>query len=295
MLLRAFAPAKINLSLHVGPPKANGRHDLISLVVFADDSVADELSTAPAHHFSLAVNGPFAKAAGPAQDNLVLKAARALTEQLDNDLPRLAFSLTKNLPCAAGIGGGSADAAAALRLMVKAHGGETARAAALKAAPVLGGDVLSCFYALPGLMQGEGEIFEPMLSVPPLPALLVNPGVDCPTGPIFRAYDMTAPAKIADHPAPPAGRARAQDFVEWLQRNTQNDLQAVAIKRVPIIKTVLDHLGGLPEIRLARMSGSGATCFGLFPTLDSSEKAREILQAAHPDWWVKSTLLGRGV
>ena len=288
------APAKINLSLHVGPPKANGRHDLISLIAFADGAATDTLIATPANHFSLAVEGPFAVQTGPARDNLILKAARAMQASIPNDVPALAFKLIKNLPCAAGMGGGSADAAAALHLIMQAHGGETARDAAYRSAPELGGDVLSCLYGVPGLMQGEGEQYEPVLSVPPLAALLVNAGQACPTGAVFKQYDTQAPNQLPVHPLPPAGRAREADFIAWLEQNTQNSLEQAAIQCVPEIADVLDRLKRLPGARLVRMSGSGATCYVLFDRREESEQGAKLLQADHPDWWVCPTYLGRG-
>ena len=147
--LTEHAPAKINLSLHVGPPNENERHNLVSLVTFADTDAADIVTAEPASHFSLAVDGPFARQSVPAKDNLVLKAARAMNDALDGNAPPLAFRLQKKLPCAAGIGGGSADAGAALRLIVRADGGETAHTMAEAVAPLLGGDVVACFSGFP--------------------------------------------------------------------------------------------------------------------------------------------------
>lgn len=295
MRLETLAPAKVNLSLHVGPPKANGRHDLMSLVVFADDNAADELRAQPARHFSLGVDGAYAKASGPAQHNLILQAARALDADMPDGVTSLAFRLVKHLPAAAGIGGGSADAAAALRLLIQIHGGDSVREIAQALAPQLGGDVLACFHGVPGMMSGEGERYEPMLGIPPLPALLVNSGAHCPTGDVFRAYDAHAPSQVPEHPLPPAGRSRDADFIGWLDTQTTNSLQAAAINLVPDIQIVLDELNQLPDVRLVRMSGSGATCFALFDSLDICEKANEIIAQRHPTWWVRPTLLGRGV
>jgi len=295
MLLQDSAPAKINLSLHVGPPKPNGRHDLNSLIVFSDSQTADQLSARPAAHFSLAVEGQYARQAGPARDNLVLKAARAMQENLPNEVPALAFRLIKNLPCAAGIGGGSSDAAAALRLIIKAHGGETARQAAWTVAPRLGGDVLSCLHALPGLMQGEGEHYDPMPSLPPLAALLVNPGQACPTGPVFAQYDMSAPTALPDHPLPPAGRLCQSEFIAWLRTQTCNSLEAPACELIPQIGDILTYLDRLPDVRLSRMSGSGATCFALFDDMVTCQVAKDIVQQDQPDWWVCATQLGNGI
>lgn len=292
--LTDIAPAKINLSLHVGPPKANGRHDLISLLSFADEAAADILTARPSALYSLAVAGPYAQASGPARDNLILQAARAMDEALDGSAPKLAFRLDKQLPCAAGIGGGSADAGAALRLIARAHGGETALEAAKAVAPSLGGDVLACFIGAPGLMSGEGEVYEPMLGMPRLPALLVNSGAPCPTGPVFRAYDDTAPSEIPHHPLPPAGRARSEDFIQWLSQNTTNSLQSAAPRVAASVATVLATLEDLPNTRLTRMSGSGETCYALFDSMDEADHAAKIIRSAEPNWWVRETLLGGG-
>lgn len=292
--LSEFAPAKINLSLHVGPPKENGRHNLISLVAFSDVDTADVITAEPASHFSLAVDGPYAEQSGPAKDNLVLKAARAMNDALDGNAPQLAFRLIKNLPCAAGIGSGSADAGAALRLLVRAHGGENVQAMAETIAPLIGGDVLACFRNLPGLMTGEGEAFDPVLSVPRIPALLVNPGIPCPTGPVFAAYDDVAPGAVPDHPPLPDNRTALRAFLSWLRDNTQNSLETPAMSKHPEITRALAALQAVPGARLIRMSGSGATCFALFDTMDAAEAAAASLSAQRGDWWVKATMLGAG-
>lgn len=292
--LTDYAPAKVNLSLHIGPPKENGRHNLVSLVTFADIDAADVLSAEPASHFSLAVDGPFAQQSGPAKNNLVLKAARAMNDALDGDVAPLAFRLQKTLPCAAGIGGGSADAGAALRLIVRAHGSEIAQTMAEAVAPLLGGDVLACFHNLPGFMTDEGDTFEPILSVPRLPALLINPGIACPTGEVFKAYDEVAPSAIPEHPPLPDNRTALRAFVSWLNDNTLNSLQNPAMSMHPEIAKILGTMQGLSGVRTARMTGSGATCFALFDSMDLAEAAEDMLQRQNPDWWVQSTLLGGG-
>ncbi len=293
MALTEYAPAKVNLSLHVGPVKPNRRHDLKSLVVFADENACDILEAEPATSFSLAVEGPYARDAGPARDNLVLQAARALGEALDGNAPPLAFRLTKRLPCSAGIGGGSADAAAALRLIIRAHGGDRVIETAREVAPKLGGDVLACLIGMPGLMSGEGEVYKPMPAIPPLPALLVNPGVACPTGSVFAAFDKRG-EDMRPHPLPETGRIGASAFRTYLSQDTVNTLQAPAMALVPEITAVLDALSALSGTVLTRMSGSGATCFALFETMDGAEAAADRLEAAHPDWWVMATMLGGG-
>ncbi|MEM1087898.1 MAG: 4-(cytidine 5'-diphospho)-2-C-methyl-D-erythritol kinase [Pseudomonadota bacterium] len=293
-VLTDSAPAKINLSLHVGPPKPNGRHDLISLVTFADEAASDFLSARPASHFSLAVEGPYATQSGPARDNLILQAARAIDEALDGSAPKLAFRLDKQLPCAAGMGGGSSDAGAALRLIARAHGGESALEAAKAVAPSLGGDVLACLIGAPGLMSGEGERYDPILGLPRLPAMLVNSRHLCPTELVFRAYDDTAPPTIPNHPQPPAARIRHEDFIRWLADNTTNNLQSAALRVTPWVKRVLRLLDAVPDTRLIRMSGSGETCYALFESMDQAEHGAKIIRSAEPDWWVRTTLLGGG-
>lgn len=290
--LTETATAKINLSLHVGPPKENGRHNLISLVTFADQAAADTLTAEAASNFSLAVDGPFAHQCGPAKDNLVLKAARAMNDALDGNAPPLAFRLHKALPCAAGMGGGSADAGAALRLIIRAHGGDRVQSLAQTIAPLIGGDVLACLANLPGLMSGEGETFEPVLSVPKIPAVLVNSGLACPTGEIFQAYDQAAPKTIPEHPPLPDNRTALRSFLSWLKDNTENSLESAAMNRHPEITDTLSQLQALPGARLSRMSGSGATCFAVFERLDAAEQAAEQLARQQPDWWVRATLLG---
>ncbi len=292
--LSEFAPAKVNLSLHVGPPKENGRHTLISLVAFADETISDVVTAEPASHFSLAVDGPYASQSGPAKDNLILKAARAMNDALDGNAPPLAFRLMKNLPCAAGIGGGSADAGAALRLIVRAHGGETVQTMAETIAPLLGGDVLACFRNLPGLMTGEGENYDPLLSVPVMPAILVNAGVACPTGPVFDAYDQVAPDRVPEHPPLPDNRTALRAFLTWLRDNTENSLETPAMSKHPEITRTLATLQAMPGARLIRMSGSGATCFALFDSMEAAETAAASLTAQREDWWIRTAMLGAG-
>lgn len=293
-LLSEKAPAKINLSLHVGPSKVNGRHDLISLVTFADTAAADMITARPAAHFSLAVEGPYADQSGPARDNLVLQAARAIDTALGGDAPKLAFRLEKHLPCAAGIGGGSADAGAALRLIARSHGGESALIAAKEVSPRLGGDVLACLIGSPGLMSGEGEIFTPTPSLPNIPAVLVNSRHICPTALVFGAYDDDPPTNIPHHPIETPQRVSLEDLIDWIGRETTNSLQEAAQRVTPWVERVLRTLKSVPDARLIRMSGSGETCYALFSSMEQAERGAKIIRAAEPDWWVRATLLGGG-
>lgn len=288
---RADAPAKVNLSLHVGAVQDNGRHPLISLLAFGDARVADRLTARPARMSSLAVSGPYAEACGAARDNLVLKAARAMAEALQGDCPHLAFELEKRLPAAAGIGGGSADAAAALRLICEASKLPEAYPAALRIAPTLGGDVLACLHNQAGWMRGDGDMFEPSPDIPSLPALLVNPGLSCPTGPVFEAYDSGRVERLS-HPPLHRRHRSAKGMIRFLKRRTRNDLMTPAMALVPEIKTVLKTLTKLPGARLARMSGSGATCFALFDTERAAEQAAELYARAAPTHWCVACTLG---
>ncbi|KCZ83072.1 4-diphosphocytidyl-2-C-methyl-D-erythritol kinase [Hyphomonas adhaerens MHS-3] len=287
----ALAPAKVNLFLHVGPVQPNGRHPLDSLVMFAGEAAADRLSVMISDDLSMTLTGPGMTNPdhiGPVDDNLVLRAARALQAETGST-QGAAFTLEKHLPIAAGIGGGSADAAAALRLLTDLWGTDTA--AAHKIAPALGGDVPVALQGHTALMQGEGERIRRAPDLPRVPALLVNPGLACPTGPVFRAYDAAGGgAGFREFGAVPPFE-RVWDLVHWLG-NQRNDLQAPAIAAVPEIAGVLDTLQALPDVLLARMSGSGATCFALFDTEDAARRAEAQLSADRPDWWIRATSLG---
>lgn len=284
--LSGFAPAKVNLTLHVGPVKPNGRHDLDSLVVFSDERAADHLTVALSEDISLEVSGPTAPASGDPADNLVLRAAHALKAACGTPLGAR-LCLVKRLPVAAGVGGGSSDAAVALRLLAKLWGVDPAHAVAL--APGLGGDVPVALSGQPALMRGEGERVIPC-AVPPVAALLVNPGLACPTGPIFRAYDAAGGGSGFGETDPPSDLQDAKQLAAWL-RLQRNDLEAPAIDAAPVIASVLQALSSLPGARLARMSGSGATCFALFDTEKAAQDAARGLSARQPDWWVEPVRL----
>ena len=280
-LLEAFAPAKINLWLHVTGQRADGYHELDSLVAFAD--VGDRLSIAPADGLSLTVSGPFAAALGTAAENLVLRAARALA--LHCGVPaEAALHLEKNLPVASGIGGGSADAAAALRLCARLWQVEIEEAALAEVALSLGADVPVCLAGETVRMTGIGERLAPLVPTPPpTPAVLINPGVAVSTGQVFGALAgrFSLPAAVRDG-----------DFAA-LARANRNDLEAPAIALAPEIARALAVLGTAPTLRLARMSGSGATCFGLFDRDDAASEAARAIEAAHPSWWVAACRIGQ--
>jgi len=287
------APAKINLFLHVLGRRPDGYHDLESLVVFARDAAAaDHLKIDPAPaDLSLQLDGPFAAglAAAPG-DNLVLRAAAAL-RQATGCAAGAALTLTKNLPVASGIGGGSADAAAALHGLNALWGlGLDGRALAVIGRG-LGADLPVCLMGQPSLMTGTGETLAPCPPLPPLWAVLVNPGVTLSTGAVFGALNGRADG-AAPPLRPPSLRpaASAADLAIQL-RQCRNDLEGPARFLCTEIDPVLVSLRAQGGCLLARMSGSGATCFGLFGAARQAQVAAAALQRAHPDWWVCHTSL----
>lgn len=283
----ALAPAKVNLFLHVGPVDAAGYHPLASLVAFAD--IGDRVTVAPADRLSLTVEGPFASDLAGNDDNLILRALRALGEAAGIGEPALAVSLDKRLPIAAGLGGGSSDAGAALKLARDLLGTGLADDALADIAATIGADGPMCLHACTAWAEGRGEQLTPEPCLPPLPALLINPGVASPTGEVYRAYDAGLPA-AADRPSPPPDW-RAATVIDWLKEQ-RNDLQPAAVARAPAIGEVLAVAASLPGVRLVRMSGSGATVFALFDTPAEAVSASRLLATNRPRWWIASTNLG---
>jgi 4-diphosphocytidyl-2-C-methyl-D-erythritol kinase len=289
------APAKINLTLRVLGRRADGYHELESLVAFA--GVGDALTFAPGGALTLAVSGPTAQAAGDNADNLVLKAARALAGRIAG-LTLGSFALSKRLPVAAGLGGGSADAAAALRLLARANGVALDDPRLMQAAQATGSDVPVCLDPKPRLMRGVGDVLSAPPDLPRLFAVLVNPGVAVSTRDVFAGLNLASgPASGgASSPAPlvlEGWGGEPTAFVAALAKE-RNDLEAPAIELEPAIANVLAVLQALPDCRLARMSGSGATCFGLFPTNAAAAAAARTLRVGYPQWWVRATVLGSG-
>jgi 4-diphosphocytidyl-2-C-methyl-D-erythritol kinase len=287
-LLADRAPAKVNLTLHIlGRRARDGYHALESLVVFA--GVADRLTLDPGAPLGLSVSGPPAGPAGPTGDNLVLRAARGLAAQVP-DLRTGAFHLVKRLPVAAGIGGGSSDAAAALRLLARLNGLPFDHAAIVAVARETGADVPVCLDPRARMMRGVGDAIGPVLGLAPLPAVLVNPGVPVPTAPVFKALGLV-PGQDLDGAAHPAitpdldGEALVAAITP-----ARNDLEAPALTVAPVIGDTLSALRA-QGCRLARMSGSGATVFALFADRRGAVRAAAALRAAHPDWWVAPTFL----
>jgi 4-diphosphocytidyl-2-C-methyl-D-erythritol kinase len=277
------APAKINLFLHVGDKRADGFHPLQSLAVFPE--LGDTLTAETADELSLIVVGPFA-AGLSGDDNLVLQAARALAAKAGR-APAAKLTLTKNLPVASGIGGGSADAAAALRALSALWSLDMDEASLCDIATGLGSDIPVCVASQPRWMEGRGEILSPIASLPHLPLLLVNPGIAVPTAGVFAALETRSGV------ARELTQGRFRDMADLLRLldSTKNDLEAPARALTPVIGEVLTALGALPGALFSRMSGSGATCFALFPDDESCKRAAAILAAAQTRWWVAPTFV----
>jgi 4-diphosphocytidyl-2-C-methyl-D-erythritol kinase len=281
------APAKVNLTLRVTGRRADGYHDLESLVVFADHG--DRLTLAPGRTLSLTLSGTTAVQAGADADNLVLKAARALAARIPS-VTLGAFHLEKNLPVAAGLGGGSADAAAALRLIMRANGLAPGAPQPYEAARATGADVPVCLNPRPRVMRGIGDRLSEPLMLPPLPAVLVNPGVALATKDVFAGWK---PGAAAAHPLDLAAitKLESREQLLGILQNQLNDLEAPAIALQPVIADVVTALHGFAGCQLARMSGSGATCFGLFSSAGEAEVAARILRAKYSNWWAQACTL----
>ena len=293
-MLSALAPAKVNLFLHVGPLAADGYHPLASWMSFAD--VGDRLTLEEADETGLALVGPFA-AALAGQDrgaNLAWRAALRLLERAGARPPPFRLTLDKRLPVAAGLGGGSSDAGAALRLARDAFVPDAPDAELEAVAVELGSDGPACLFARPVLAEGRGERLSPAPASPPLPAVLVNPGVACPTGPVYRAYDARLDQGDAKLPALPARFETVEAVIAFLLA-CRNDLEPAARGVAPEIADVLRRLREDGDVRLARLSGSGATCFALCATSADAVSVARRLRADQPAWWVRPCILGEGI
>lgn len=287
--LTTRAPAKINLTLHVlGRRPGDGYHVLESLVAFA--GTADLLSLAPGPELGLAVSGPTAGPAGPEDDNLVLRAARHLRDRV----PALrigSFRLVKRLPVAAGIGGGSSDAAAGLRLLARLNDLALDHPAVMAAARATGADVPVCLEPRARMMQGAGEHVGPALGLAPLPGVLINPGVPVPTAPVFKALGLKVGDDLPGAAHPEIARELAGPDLLARIAPARNDLEAPALTVAPVIGDALAALRAQDGCRLARMSGSGATVFAIFSDRHAATRAARRLRAANPDWWVSASYL----
>lgn len=289
--LRELAAAKINLFLHIEGRRTDGMHELDSLVVFGD--IGDMLMVVPADHLALSVDGPFAESVPADAGNLVQQAAEAL-RGLTGVRLGARITLTKNLPVAAGIGGGSADAAAALRALCRLWKQTPEPDALRRLALSLGADVPVCLSGLPQSVGGIGEQTRFCENLPKVSLVLVNPGVPVATADVFRRYDEEATRR-------PLGRQRSEpitwapphEFDGFLAAlgHRRNDLQACASAAAPDIAAVLAELGAIADCCLARMSGSGATCWGLFRSQEQAQAAAATLARKRPNWWVRATAL----
>ena len=288
MTLVEQAPAKINLTLRVLGRRRDGYHSLESLVVFAREH--DRVSFVPGDALELRVRGPTVAASGPVADNLVLKAARALAAEVPG-LKLGRFTLTKRLPVAAGLGGGSADAAAALRLLARANRLRRDDARLYKAARKVGADVPVCLDPRPRWMRGIGEVLSEPLALPKLSAVLVNPGASLATKDVFAKLGL-APGERRGRPQSAMRLPHDRDALLEALAARGNDLEPPAVALRPVVARVLGALRRQQGCQLACMSGSGATCFGLFETKRAASAAARTLSAAHPKWWVRATVLG---
>ncbi len=288
--VEVFAPAKINLTLHVTGQRADGYHTIDSLVAFAP--AGDRLRIKPKGWLALDVEGPEAKGVPTDAENLVMKAAEYLSEGRGAGL-----RLTKMLPAASGMGGGSADAAAAIRGLLMFWMDEARQARYQRASDdeiarhmagllSLGADVPMCLTARPCRAQGIGEKLE-FMDLPPLPAVIVNPRIPVSTPEVFAGLKARANPDMGLLPA----FTEADELAHWL-KSRRNDLQGAAIELEPKIGEVLEEIAGMRGCVFSRMSGSGGTCFGVFSGLRLALAAAQSIEDVYPDWWVKAGYLG---
>jgi 4-diphosphocytidyl-2-C-methyl-D-erythritol kinase len=278
--LEEQAPAKVNLALRVTGRRADGYHDLDTVVAFT--AWADRLTFARDRQLTLELKGPFAAALAGPSGNLVLQAARRLADHA-GCAPHARIALDKRIPVAAGLGGGSADAAATLRGLSRLWQLGLTAAHLLPLALALGADVPVCVGSRPARMRGIGERIEP-LELPALDLVLANPHRAVSTAQVFGGLGAIEPSGEPDQ-AIPTGRA---DLLAWL-RARGNDLETPARRLVPAIDEVIEALRAQPGCRLARMSGSGATCFGVFDDAPAAAQAAQAVRQGRPGWWVIST------
>ena len=285
----ALAPAKLNLYLHVGAPGADGYHPLCSFMAFAD--LGDLVSTFESEALGLRVSGPFAGDLGEDDDNLVLRAARALIAEARRPVAPVGLSLDKRLPVASGLGGGSSDAGAALRLLREVCGLPVDNDRLQAVAAALGADGAACLWGAPAIAQGRGERLSSAPGLPPLDIVLANPRVPVSTAEVYRRFD--AAGRFSDVTPPPGPDAfeDATELAAWLA-GQRNDLEAPAIAVAPQVGAVLETLAGEPETLLARVSGSGGTCFAICAGDIEAEGLAERVEAMAPNWWVARCRLG---
>ena len=283
-----IAPAKINLFLHVGAKQSDGYHPVCSLMIFAD--IGDAVGFYAADAMEFVVEGPFGKALGSG-DNLVTRARDRFADLFGPPPTPFGLALDKRLPIAAGLGGGSADAAATLRLLADRAGVARDDPRLDAIARKLGADVAACLAGWTVVAEGRGDDLTPAPDMPVLHAVLVNPGAPSSTPAVYGAFDALPPGPGADRPDLPAKIASARDAAA-IFATLRNDLEAPAIALQPLIGEALSALAAQPETLLARMSGSGATSFALTETAEDAATLAARLAGAHPAWWVKACRLG---
>lgn len=281
------ALAKINLCLHVGARRMDGYHDLESLVAFT--SFGDELLLERDQRLSLSIAGPFSDGLSSADDNLILKAAHLLAPRSAQGVGAR-ITLTKHIPVASGVGGGSADAAATLRGLSRLWRLPLSPRELHATAAAIGSDVPVCLDSTPAWMAGRGERVQRLPALPEISLLLVNPKIEVSTAEVFSKLTQRRGTGL---PAPLVPFADIFAVVRYLQTTT-NDLEAPAMRIAPVIGDVIEEIGRLPDVLLARMSGSGATCFGLVENNESASRCARMMRDRHPHWWVTATSLAVG-
>lgn len=279
-----LAPAKINLDLLITGRRDDGYHLLDSIIVFTE--LGDELTVDKSDQLSLTISGPFANVLSNENDNLILEAARLICKECDVE-PNLKFHLIKKLPVSSGIGGGSADAAAAIKLTIQQLNLSITKERIETIALRLGADVPVCLRSISTHMRGIGEDLSPLNLSRPFDILLVNPGVSVSTPRIFKEYKKSE--KKFDRPRKEKVCHINDRFIKEEVLNSQNALEGVACRIEPQIQKVLKILENFEGLWLGRMSGSGATCFGIFNNEESCLKAKKYLKANHSKWWIKAT------
>lgn len=277
--IRVYARAKINLYLHVLNRREDGYHELDSLFVFGD--LADVIAVTPARSLSLEIEGPFGGKLSDQEDNSVLRAARLLADAVQIS-PQTKITLTKNLPIAAGLGGGSADAAAVLRALAELWKIPSSAVDLTLLGLGIGSDVPACLLSEPCYVGGIGEQIEPIPGLPAFPILLVNPGIELATSSVFGTFgrEYSEAARFTEIPS------TISELVSLLQTR-QNDLQRPAIKKCAGIEEILNAINETEGCLLARLSGSGATCFGIFGNIVDAKQAAALLKKR--GWWAEAT------
>ena len=280
------ARAKINLYLHVTGKRPDGYHLLESMIGFAE--IGDGIAIEESDQFALTLEGPFAHALKGTniKDNLIYKAAHGFAELL-NMPPHMHITLTKNLPVAAGLGGGSADAAAVLRALVQYWKLDNPPDLS-SLLTALGADVPVCYHQKSGVVSGIGDVMEKPITLPALPILLINPNIPCLTTNIFKALKPPYSGGMA---LSPATFETVSSLSQYL-KTTRNDLRAPAEAFDPDITGMIEELEAQPLCHFAQMTGSGATCFGLFESTQDTQNAAKALQESHPTWWVQPSVIG---